>query len=185
MFGLTLLIPANSIYTFSPSDHKSLNYDISKEKLDLLDPKSIFDRAQFKLIDDRAPLWYSVYQSSVLSGQFAIPLVQRDYTFFSTLGTEYDSGLAAHNIFLELIRNYGIATGIILSLAYVFMIFKASLILSLENLNLYFLIIVSSVIACGFFGGMTGQYALLGNFSFLFVGLAGLSYGFYKKTKIS
>jgi len=179
LFAATSLLVVVSVFSYNPSSQKLLNYDLANEELDVLDPNSIFKRAQFKLFEDRSPLWYSVYDNYVINGKFSIPIQQNEFTYYTVQGTEIESDLPAHNIYLELIKKYGIFTGLVLSLVFILMIIKSSLILKIKNLNIYLIVISASIISCGFFGGMTGQYLLLGTFSFLFMGLAGLCYGIY------
>jgi hypothetical protein len=42
----------NSIFYYDPSSQKLLNYDIENKKLNIFDPNSIYERAQFKLFAD-------------------------------------------------------------------------------------------------------------------------------------
>jgi hypothetical protein len=183
LFGATLLIVLISILNYNPLTQKSSNYNVADEKLDVFDPTSIYERARFKLFEDRAPIWFSIYDNFVRNGEYAIPVEQSSYVYYSIKGSKLESDIPAHNIYLELIKQYGIITGLILSLVFVIMIIKSSLILKIKNLNTYLIVISSCIISCGFFGGMTGQYLLLGTFSFLFMGLAGLCYGIYRNNE--
>ena len=186
LFVLTAFIVLNAIQTYNPKTLQVIDYKISEEKLDILDLTSIINRSKFKLFVDRMPIWYSIYDNYVINGDYAIPIApKKAWVYYSIHGTENDSTIPAHNIFLELIKEYGILTGLILSIVYILMIIKSSLLLKLKGLNIYLITISSCTISCAFFGGMTGQYLLHGDFSFLFMGLAGLCYGFFYNSKLT
>lgn len=181
----TVLIVLVAILNYDSFTPQTSNYDVETDKIDLFDASSIYRRSKYKLLEDRMPIWYSVYYNYLIKGDYAIPVVPKNtYSHISILGTESDSTIPAHNIFLELVRNYGIIGGITLSLIYMQMIVKSSFILRLRGLNIYLVSIACTIITCGFLGGMIGQYLLLGTFSFLFMGFAGLCYGFYYISKL-
>ena len=183
---LTVFVGLNAIQTYNPTAPQVMNYDVSKEKLDILDLTSIYKRSKFKLFVDRMPIWYSIYDNYVINGDYAIPIApKKAWVYYSIHGTKNYSTIPAHNIFLELIKEYGILTGLLLSIVYIMMIIKSSLLLKIKGLNIYLILISSSIVSCGFFGGMTGQYPLIGDFSFLFVGLAGLCYGLFFNSKLT
>ena len=184
--AMTVYIVLTSIQNYNPSNTQLSNYEFSESEGNLFDPSNLYNYSKFKLFEDRTPLWSSIYDNYVTNGWYSIPIAPNNTFFLQTIqGTEYESDLTAHNIFLELIKSYGILTGIIISIVFIIMIIKSSLILKIKELNIYLIIISSSIISCGFFGGMVGQYLLLGTFSFLFIGLAGLCYGLFFNSKLT
>ncbi len=177
---LTVYIVFINIQNYNPSTQQYLGYDNSTEKINIFSATSIYERSKFKLLEDRTPIWYSIYDYYVINGEYTIPIApEKGWVYFSIQGTESESTIPAHNIFLELIKKYGILTGLILSIVYIMMMIKSSLLLKIKGLNIYLITISSCIISCAFFGGMAGQYLLLGDFSFLFMGLAGLCYGLF------
>ena len=176
---ITFAIVALSILNYNPATQLSSDYNIESSQLNISDLGSIYDRAKFKLFEDRAPLWFSIFDKFIVNGTWLVPIESESYLFYTIEGTEIETDIPAHNIFLELIKIYGILTGALLSIVFISMIIKSSFLLKIKDLNLYLIVAVTCVVSCGFFGGMTGQYLLLGNFSLLFMGLAGFCYGIY------
>jgi len=185
---LSLLIPGILIFvTFSivifaistfddskviQSESKSLETD-----LNILDINSIVSRAKFKLLEDRAPLWSAAFIKFVNNGSLWPVKSNEDLIYgIQSFDSYYEVDLAAHNLYLELVRNYGIIAGIVISISYLSMIFKGFLPLTRGFENSKIVILSSLVISIGIYSTMGGQFPLMGFFSFIFMGLAGYMY---------
>jgi hypothetical protein len=139
----------------------------------------IADRLSYKTFGDRAPIWRGVWLDIVAQNNILPPLKSKSYEVTGLSGGHSESDIAAHNIFLELLRNYGYIVGLIIGFAYIVQIVLAGSLLRLPINDTLLISIVSSVAIVGTFGGMTGQFTMMPSFSFLFMGLAGILYGLF------
>jgi len=147
--------------------------DVEYSTLSLDDVGAFKNRLLNKAFDDRAPLWNAVYLQILNNPHFLPPENIEEYTLTTTEGFESETNLPAHNLFLELIRVYGLLFGIIASFVYINFIVSASKLLLIKELNPIIIALLSVFLAIGIAGSTTGQYPLLLTFSFMFLGLGG------------
>ena len=163
---------------------EALDFDMSNFKITDID--MLRTRLYKKTFDDRAPLWLAVWNNVIAEKNILPPMELKEYEIENFYGTQYEANFGAHNIFLELLRQFGVIIGPITGLSFILIVISAGKLLLLKNLSNSFLIITAStVVAVGIIGGMTGQYPLLSTFSLLYIGLAGVCYGTYFQTIIS
>lgn len=161
---------------FQETDNRNMGYS---------DTGNILERIKAKSFSDRGPIWSSVWLE-VTNGKNILPQVEyRDLKMIGRKGQIRYNAIQAHNIFLELLRRYGIVIGFIIGFLYISFIIKSGMIFRVNELNSYLLSISSSVFSVGVVGGMTGQYVLMPAFSFLFMGLAGICYESYNSDRLN
>lgn len=184
LFILTFFLLISAIRDFNLSNNSESGYNIEVQKISFSDPSSILNRANYKLTEDRAPLWAANFKNYVLNGSLMPSLKNKEYEFETINGFKFESEIAAHNIYLQLFKYYGLIIGSACSLLYVLLIFKISYVFEIKKINFFVVAVAATIISIGFFGGFTGQYTLLINFSFLYFGMGGLVYKYYHQNKI-
>lgn len=161
---------------------EALNHDYSS--FDISDIDMLRSRLYKKTFDDRAPLWLAVWRNVTAEKKFLPPMNLKEYRIENLYESEHGINLGAHNVFLELLRQFGIIIGPIIGLIFILIVINAGRVLFLRGgTNSFLVISASSVVAIGVIGGMTGQYPLIITFSLLFSGLAGICYGAYFQSK--
>jgi hypothetical protein len=137
-----------------------------------------FAALKYKAFGDRAPLWAGAWRG-IAAGRNLWPPERPPSIFYETLsGVELEVDFGAHNIGLELLRNFGIVIGVLGILVYLAIIVHLSTTVFRRELPIQLLILGATVLASAFIGGIVGQYVLMCNFSFLLMGLAGIVCGF-------
>jgi len=132
----------------------------------------------YKAFADRGVIWNAVW-SDLLYYQYLIPpIFVYGYSYTSISGAKMEVEFGAHNLFLELLRQYGLLFGMIVSVSYISMIVYVGKVFKIERDDFYFILLASTIFGIGVVVGLTGMYTLMINFSFLFMGLAGLLYGY-------
>ncbi|MCK9412224.1 MAG: hypothetical protein M0Q53_07980 [Prolixibacteraceae bacterium] len=139
----------------------------------------------FKALGDRGPIWNGVWHSLLDSDTYFPPLEVAKFDYLAISGGIVEnSDIPAHNIVLELLRSYGLIFGFLFSGIYVLMITKLAKVFRLHNQNPYVLLLSSVVFGIAIVVGMTGQFVLMPEFSFLSMGMAGICIGYiYQKQK--
>lgn len=134
----------------------------------------------FKIFGDRGILWQSVWNDIIYYKYFIPPLVVKPINYVTTSGIviEYESG--AHNIVLELIRVYGIIFGLIISTIYFIILIFLGKTLKNRIIDKKVLLLVSTAYSIMLIVGIVGVFVLTINFSFLIIGLSGLSFSYTK-----
>lgn len=172
-----VLIVANSVNNSTVENVVDLNKDMSQLKL--TNVNDFKERLAFKSLGDRAPIWRGVLLSVIAEKNVLPPLTRTPYDINTIWGKEIKTEIGAHNIFLELLRCYGIIIGIISGIIYITQLVYAGYSYKLLSKDPLSISILSTVISVGVIGGMTGQFVLLASFSFLLMSLAGIFYGRY------
>lgn len=133
-----------------------------------------------KVFGDRGPIWQGAVE--IIKNQTGLlpPTGNIQIVYVNSLGALIsDFEAEAHNIFLEFFLRFGFIIGGFVS----FVIFDIHRILikfvSLFYDDLIFLFVAGFTISVFLGGGITGQFVLMSNFSFLMMGLFGycISYG--------
>ena len=171
VLAVVAILIINSTYNYKGATDAS---DFSYNKIEDF-PSYIM----FKALGDRGPIWYGVWHS-VLDEKIYFPplkVVGIDYLAVSG-GLVEDSDIPAHNIVLELLRNYGLIFGFLFSGIYILMIIKFANVFRLKNQNPYVLLLSSVVFGIAIVVGMTGQFVLMPDFSLLLMGMAGICMGY-------
>jgi hypothetical protein len=180
---LTFVLVLYAIYDFDPKKNITSFSDSIERELNAFDIESIIQRASFKFTEDRAPLWHAVFHNYVIDGGLWPVLLNEqlliDVSYHDS--SNIDSNLAAHNIYLELIRNYGLIAGVVISISFIIMIFLGSKPLSEKNVFFPSIVLSSIVLGIGYYSSMAGQFPLTGFFSFIFLGISGANFKFYKE----
>jgi O-antigen ligase len=181
--ALTFVLVAYAIYDFDPKKNLNSLSDSVDGDLNVFSFQSVLERASFKFTEDRAPLWQAVYNNYVIDGGLWPAILKEqllmDISYYDSLNA--DSDLAAHNLYLELIRNYGLIAGVVISIIFIFMIFLGSKPLYYKNGIFPSILLSALVLSIGYYGSMAGQFPLTGFFSFIFLGIAGANYKLYKE----
>lgn len=162
-------IKNSEIYSVDANQKQVVEYST----LSLEDMSAFKNRLLNKAFDDRAPLWNGIYLSILNNPRILPPTSIEEYTIVTNEGFESQSELPAHNLFLELIRLYGLLFGIIASIVFIHFIVSASKLLLTKNLNPIVCALLCVYLAVGIAGSTTGQFPLLFTFSFMFLGLGG------------
>lgn len=159
---------------------QTYNYSLSNVPLSSFSYTDITSYPAFimyKAFADRGVIWNAVW-SDILYYQYIMPpYFVSGYSFTSISGSRIEVEYGAHNLFLELMRQYGILFGIIVSIVYIAIIVYLGKVFKTKLDDFYVLFLSASVFGMGVVTGLTGMYTLMINFSFLFIGLAGILYG--------
>jgi hypothetical protein len=132
----------------------------------------------YKAIGDRGVIWNAVWKKSMHARYWVPPLVVDDISFISLDRKKIEVTFGAHNLFLELLRQYGLIIGPIISIIYISMLIYLGRIFFKRIKNHYILFLAATIFGIGIVVGLTGMYTLMINFSFLFMGLTGILYGY-------
>lgn len=137
---------------------------------------NFLDRAVAKLVDDRVPFWRSgikqiVHDKNVLM-PIDIPLLDMEIESGAYIEVE----IGAHNLYIEIIRGFGLLLGSLILFIYIFIYYKSSKLLHSKAIASEFLIFLSVGLTINTFGGIWGAYPLLVSFSLLNMGIMGFLY---------
>lgn len=137
---------------------------------------------QYKAFDDRAVIWAGGWELVKGTDMLWPPYAPPSYSFYNARGSIIDDvEFGIHNIALELMRNYGLIVGIIITLTFAFMLIKGpgKLLLNKKlSYNNYPIIFSATCLGAGWVGGLVGQHVLMPTFSLLLMGLSGVLYGY-------
>lgn len=137
---------------------------------------------QYKAFDDRAVIWAGGWELVKGTDMLWPPYAPPSYSFYNAKGSIIDDvEFGIHNIALELMRNYGLIVGIIITLTFAFMLIKGpgKLLLNKKlSYNNYPIIFSATCLGAGWVGGLVGQHVLMPTFSLLLMGLSGVLYGY-------
>jgi hypothetical protein len=141
---------------------------------------SVRNFAYFKILGDRGPIWRSIWLSAIDEINILPVIKSEDLYIENTLtGQDYYQAMDSHNIYLELIRRFGVLAGPVLGFIYILMILKSVKLLSVPDIDPYLISLGATVFSVGLIGGLFGQFVLMPGFSFFLIGLAGILYGLY------
>lgn len=138
---------------------------------------------QYKAFDDRAVIWAGGWELVKGKDMLWPPYSPPSYSFYNARGSIIsDVEFGIHNIGLELMRNYGLVVGTIITIIYSMMLIKGPGKLLL-NKQCYrhkkFLILFSATcLGVGLVGGLVGQHVLMPTFSLILMGISGVLYGY-------
>jgi hypothetical protein len=171
ILAVIIIINNEGKYSFSGIKSQQINPKVDWKISSFADFKQ---RIASKTFEDRAPIWLGAWKSVMRKENILPPIKKSTFKVSYTSGHIVDINFGAHNIYLEILRNYGLVLGTIICLAYIFILIKTGKILTLRQVNPYLISTTSTIIAIGIIGGMTGVYPLLSSFSLLMFGLAGI-----------
>lgn len=130
---------------------------------------------QHKAFGDRGVVWKGVWNALTDQNLWWPPLAPIEYTIETVRGAEIeDIDYGAHNLPLELMRNYGFVVGGILGFIYVSTLIKMVRGIGIFKNDFILLSLVSLFFSIGFMTGLTGQSTLHPNVSFTFMGMVGV-----------
>lgn len=147
---------------------------------EIVDFESFMTYLNFKTFDDRAVLWKGAWDF-LINKSFYWPTGEvPSYSFQTSSGRDIeDIEFGAHNLGLELMRNYGIVFGVYLISIYLIIITKLNIVFS-STKNPFILILTATLMGLGIAEAIVGQAVLMPIFSFTFLGLVGSCYGIAK-----
>ena len=136
----------------------------------------ILPALEFKAFGDRGILWGGVW-SVLVQENNVWPPIQPPLVSYEAGHKMLEVTFGAHNIGLELLRQYGFVVGSIGLAVYVNIVLAVGKGVSVYNLHPLTLVIGAVVLATSVIGGLTGHFVLMNNFSFLLMSLAGIVVG--------
>lgn len=157
------------------------NNEMSYEKFDYSNFLEYPAYIQFKIFGDRGVIWSGVWNSLEKANLWwppEKPLIY-DYELASGSSVE-DVEFGAHNIPLELMRNYGFILGVIITIFYLSSLLKLSKLFYFYKDSFFYLSVITTIFSIGLSTGMTGQSTLQPNVSFTFMGLIGIFISTYQ-----
>ena len=96
---------------------------------------------------------------------------------------DVEASFGGHNIYLELVRNYGYMAGILLCVEYLFIGIAARKIFLIKRLNPLFMLLAATSISIMIVGGLTGTYPAIMNFSIANFTILGVAYALTLKNR--
>lgn len=137
---------------------------------------------QYKAFDDRAVIWAGGWELVKGKDMLWPPYSPPSYSFYNARGSIIsDVEFGIHNIGLELMRNYGLVVGAIITLAYAMMLIKGpgKLLLNKQSNGYKYLILFSATcLGTGLVGGLVGQYVLMPTFSLILMSISGVLFAY-------
>jgi len=166
-----LIIKSSSNYNFNVSDTYNPSMILSSNVLDYI---------QYKALGDRGHIWEGSWEYLKNKQMFWPPYELPKYNLEIKNTKTILTSIPVHNLMLELFRNYGFVIGGLVFFVYIVKISLSGRLLLIRNRDIYETLFTSTTLGVGFIGALTGQYPLIGTFSFLLLGVAGLLYGISK-----
>lgn len=154
----------------------------SGTEIDYTDFSRYPEYIQYKALGDRGVVWRSVWNYLISDINWLPPYQAETYNIISSSGgvVVEENEFGAHNIVLELWRNYGFIFGTIVSFSYIWMVLLLGKTFLEKNHDDYSKLFGASALGIAIVAGLTGQFVLMINFSFLLMGVMGLVFGRYK-----
>ena len=171
---LTVYVVNNPQFTGRPSDFETVN--------GITNISDLLTAFEFKAFGDRGVLWIGTWNTLIRDYYIWPPFKPSDIEFELYKGTLIDVSYGAHNIVLELIRQYGFMVGLSGVIIYLLIMMKLGKALSLTNSGPLMVIVGAVVLSTAFVGGLVGHFVLINNFSFLLMSLCGICYGVFIRT---
>ncbi|MDK9708685.1 MAG: hypothetical protein OEL83_16705 [Desulforhopalus sp.] len=137
----------------------------------------IFSALEFKAFGDRGVLWTGTWETLVYANNVFPPIHPPLVEFKPLRGSMQEVTYGAHNIGLELLRQYGFAVGFVGISLYLLMVGHAGKIFMSRSSNYLSMTVGAVVMANAVVGGLVGQFVLMNNFSYLLMGLLGVVFG--------
>lgn len=160
---------------------------VEQESLSYLDWDDFWMLLQYKTFDDRAVIWEGGWEMLNNKDMLWPPHSPPSYSYYNASGSKIKNvEFGIHNIGLELMRNYGIIIGIIITLTYAFMlIIGPGKLLFVHSRYRYAIVFSATCIGAGWVGGLVGQHVLMPTFSLILMGFCGISFAYtiYLKTQ--
>ena len=150
-----------------------------QESINYFDPESFWEGLKFKTFGDRAPIWAGGWALIQEEKMIWPPYKAPSYSFLNYKGSEVeDIEFGIHNIGLELMRNYGMVVGGVITLTYILMLIIGPGRFLRNRVNSpYLLLLAATCLGSGIVGGLVGQYVLMIAFSFILLSLSGMLFG--------
>lgn len=163
-----------------------LNYMQIENVADFADPNTnlaFTERMKFKLFADRAPFWDGAVKQIGLLNSFLPPIEVPNITATLIDNRDVEVSFGGHNIYLELVRNYGYLAGILLCFLYLFVGIVGRNIFLLKKINPLFMLLVAASVSIHIIGGLTGTYPVTMNFSIANFTILGAAYALTQKKR--
>lgn len=149
-------------------------YDIDSE---IDNFSSLLSYINFKAIDDRAVIWAGVIKEIDQNLLYLPTGSALKINFINSSGHSIEeSDYGAHNVLLELIRQYGLICGISLSI-FLIIIFSRFKVIFQNSKNSLLILFSASLLGLGISELFFGQALIMSIFSFTFFSMIGLCYG--------
>jgi hypothetical protein len=179
--GIGLVIFAMGFIFFAINYSQTYGSDFLITEIDYTDIINYPEYMMQKLFGDRGVIWAGAWEVIKNEVGFFPPIDNISISFIAQSGAFIEGvDYGAHNLFLELLLRLGFAGGIVVIFVLIESVIILSRYLRLSNEKQY-LFYTAIVIGLLIGGGLTGQYLMLPNFSFLTMTLSGLliGYGYY------
>lgn len=176
--GLAILL---TVYVVSTTDEMAVGGQ-GRNAADIETWGDILPTLEYKAFGDRGTVWVGAWNILVRENNIWPP-DQPPQLGYEVGQKTMEVTFGAHNIGLELLRQYGFVVGfagIGVYLAIMGYIGRTFVSRTANRLML----IVGAVVLAVFFTGLVGHYVLINNFSFLLTGLAGIVYGYSSKPSL-
>lgn len=151
--------------------------NIKYNELSYTDPDDFWTLLQYKAFDDRAVIWAGGWDLVTSKDMLLPPYEPPSYEFISNRGAVIeDVEFGIHNIGLELMRNYGLLVGSLITVVYLLMIVRSGQVFFSGVIQPYVLLFAAVVLGTGLVGGLVGQFVLMNTFSLILMSLAGVCF---------
>lgn len=170
---IAFLIIIISLNLNNPTTRVSPTYKTETDDL------SLPDRIRFKSYEDRSPIWASTFLYLMINDLYLPPVRSESILIQSLDGSVYESSIESHNIYLALMRHFGIIVGFIVSVVFIYYLYRLIQFYRYGMYSRLELMFVSSGMAVGIMGATTGQFPLMAPFSFMYIGLIGYLSGMH------
>lgn len=164
------------VFLFTMVGVRFASNEVKSYELMALSYTNVFDWfkiIQLKFFGERGVVWLAVVEA-IIENKAWYPLYEPLNYSYTGKGIEKEAEIPAHNLFLELMRSYGVLLGLWISIVYMAIVVKfgkLSIVASKLNSNYYILVV--SVFSVMLLPALVNQYTLHPNFSFMLLGLAG------------
>lgn len=135
---------------------------------------------QYKLFGDRGLLWASILMHLEQTSHWLPPYVVESYArLIPGGGILDDTTFGAHNIPLELLRQYGFLVGVICTALYLVFVRLGFSFFTLKNQNIHYRMLVAVALGLNIAAGFSGMFVLMANHSVVNMGIVGMAFGTY------
>lgn len=164
-------------------DYK-LTSKITKDDSIVLEPSKLVNRFEFKLMADRAPFWAAGIKQIIDDRNLLPPIILKDIKGEFGNKRNFEVTFGAHNLYIEVIRYYGLLPGAIVILIFISIVNKTMQICGFANLPPLIVILVSTTLAANIVGSITGFYPIQPQFALISLAFSGIVYSLTKSPEL-